>query len=206
MCVSPGKCLPDVRLTTADPALNETGWLRVPVVDLEFARRRLGQEGLARSTRSIQKNAVLNHPVLFESLGVKPVLHDRADAALLIVHTADVSKCPRRDVGPSGLLVLSVASSPCGGLYGTDAWSMADYEDQTANSNYRKNQSIHQFERRSAVAGKHHPGYSVLVEQELVNRVEPMENGEQGDEVEQPAVGILGFERATSAGEVRCRS
>ena len=37
---------------------------------------------------------------------------------------------------------------------------------------------------------KHHPGYSVLVEQELVNRVEPMENREQGDEVEEPAVGI----------------
>ena len=66
---------------------------------------------------------------------------------------------------------------------------MADHEDQAADSDYRKNQPIHQFERRSAVAGKHHPGYSVLVEQELVNRVEPMENGEQGDEVEQPAVG-----------------
>ena len=67
---------------------------------------------------------------------------------------------------------------------------MADYEDQTANSHSRKNESIHQFERRSGVAGKHHPGYSVLVEQELVNRVEPMENRKQGDEVEQPAVGI----------------
>ena len=134
VCIGPRKCLPNVRLTIADPALNETGRLRVPVVDLELARRRLGQEGLARSARSVQKNAVLNHPVLFESLGVKPVLHDRADAALLIVHTADVSKCPRRDVRPSGLLVRSVASSPCGSLYGTDIWSMADYEDQTANS------------------------------------------------------------------------
>ena len=67
---------------------------------------------------------------------------------------------------------------------------MADHEDQAADGNQRKNQPIHQFERRSAVAGKHHPGYSVLVKQELVNRVEPMENGEQGDEVEQPAVSI----------------
>ena len=66
---------------------------------------------------------------------------------------------------------------------------MADHEDQAANSDHRKNQSIHQFERRSAVAGKHHPGHSVFVEQELVDRVEPMENGKQGDEVEQPAVG-----------------
>ena len=66
---------------------------------------------------------------------------------------------------------------------------VANYEDQAANGNQRKNQPIHQFERRRAVAGKHRSGHRVLVEQELVNRVEPMENGEQRDEVEQPAVG-----------------
>ena len=88
---------------------------------------------------------------------------------LLIVHTADVGKCPRRDVGPSGLLVLSVASSSRGGLYPADVWPVAEHENQAADSNRRENQSIHQFERRSAVAGKHHPGYSVLVEHELIN-------------------------------------
>ena len=129
--------------------------------------------------------------MLFESLGIKPVLHDRADAPLLIVHTADVRKRPRRDVGPSGLAVLPVARSPCGGLYATAVWPVADHEDQAASSDQRKNQPIHQFERRSAVAGKHHAGHSVFVEQELVNRVEPVENGEQRDEVEQPAVGSL---------------
>ena len=64
-----------------------------------------------------------------------------------------------------------------------------DYEDQAANGNQRKNQPIHQFERGRALAGKHRSGHRVLVEQELVNRVEPVENREQRDEVEQPAVG-----------------
>jgi len=69
------------------------------------------------------------------------------------------------------------------------ARTVADHEDQAANRNQRKDQPIHQFEGGSAIAGKHHPGCCVLVEQELVNRIEPVENGKQGDEVEQPAVG-----------------
>src|ERR1022692_4908836 len=84
----------------------------MPVVDLKLTGRRLGQEGLARAARSIQENAVLNHPVLFEPLGMKPVLYDRVDAPLLLLHPADVRERPRRDVGPSGLAVLPAAETP----------------------------------------------------------------------------------------------
>jgi hypothetical protein len=65
---------------------------------------------------------------------------------------------------------------------------MSDHEDQAPYHDYRKNQPIRQFKRGSAVAGEHHAGRGVFVEEELVNRIEPMQNGEQRDEVEQPAV------------------
>ena len=65
---------------------------------------------------------------------------------------------------------------------------MSYHEDQAPDSDYRKNQPTDQFKRTSAVAGKHHAGHGVFVEEELVNRIEPMQNGEQRDEVEQPAV------------------
>jgi hypothetical protein len=68
---------------------------------------------------------------------------------------------------------------------------MSDHENQAPDSDRRKNQPIRQFKRRSAVAGKHHAGYSVFVEEKLIDRVEPVENGEQSDEVEQPAVSPL---------------
>ena len=42
--------------------------------------------------------------------------------------------------------------------------------------------------RTAARASKHYAGHGVFVEEELVNRIEPMQNGEQRDEVEQPAV------------------
>jgi hypothetical protein len=87
------------------------------------------------------------------------------------------------------LSVIPAAWSPRGGLYAMAVRPVANYEDQAANGNQRKNQPIHQFERRRAVAGKHRSGHRVFVEQKLVNRIEPMENGEQRDEVEQPAIG-----------------
>src|ERR1017187_2799748 len=136
----------------------------MPVVDLKLTGRRLGQEGLARAARSIQENAVLNHPVLFEPLGMKPVLYDRVDAPLLLLHPADGRERPRRDVGPSGLAVLPAARSPCGDLDPTAVWPAADYEDQAASSGQRKYQPIRQFERGSAVAGNHHTRHRVFVE------------------------------------------
>jgi hypothetical protein len=65
---------------------------------------------------------------------------------------------------------------------------MADHEDQAAYSNQRKDQPIRQFERSSAVAGKHHSGQGVFVKQNLVGRVEPVKNWKQCDKVEQPAI------------------
>src|ERR1700677_3470744 len=147
--------------------------------------------GLACVARSIQKNAVLNFTERVQFVGKKPVLHHRADAPLLVVQSSDVGKCPSGDVGPSGLRVLPVAQSPCGGPYAMTVWTMADYEDQAANSDQGKNQPIRQFERSSAVAGKHHSGHGVLVKENLVGRVEPVKNRKQCDEVEQSAVRTL---------------
>src|ERR1039458_7974249 len=135
---------------------------------------------------------------------MKPVLYDRADALLLLLHPADVRERPRRDVGPSGLAVLPAARSPCGDLDTTALWPEADYEDQAASRDQRENQPIRQFHRRSAVAGKHHSRHRVFVEEKLVDRVEPVENGEQRDEVEQPAVsplhsGVPGQQEKTAA-------
>jgi hypothetical protein len=115
-------------------------------------------------------------------------LYDCADPPLLFVHAADVGKRSHRDVGPSGLAALAVAGTPCGSLNTTTAGPMSYHEDQAPDSDYRKNQPTDQFKRRSAVAGKHHAGHGVFVEEELVNRIEPMQNGQQRDEVEQPAV------------------
>jgi hypothetical protein len=133
----------------------------------------------------------LNDSVLFESFGMKPVLYDCADPPLLFVHATDVGKRSYRDVGPSGLAVLAVTGTPCGSLNTTTSGPMSYHEDQAPDSDYRKNQPKCEFERRSAVTGKHHSGHSIFVEEELIDRVEPMENGEQRDEVEQPAVGPL---------------
>jgi hypothetical protein len=119
---------------------------------------------------------------------MKPVLYDCADPPLLFVHAADVGKRSHRDVGPSGLAVLAVTETPCGGLNTTCSGPMSYHEDQAPDSDYRKNQPTRQFKRGSAVAGKHYAGHGVFVEEELVNRIEPMQNGEQRDEVEQPAV------------------
>src|ERR1035441_3536531 len=135
---------------------------------------------------------------------MKPVLYDRADAPLLRLHPADVRERPRRDVGPSGLAVLPAARSPCGDLDTTAVWPVADGKDQAASSDQRKNQPIRQFERRSAIAGKHHSRHRVFVKEKLVDRVEPVENGEQRDEVEQPAVrplhsGVPGQQEKTAA-------
>jgi hypothetical protein len=101
-----------------------------PVVDTELTSGRLGQEGLARAARFIQENAILNYSVLFESLGMKPILYDRADPPLLLVHAANVGKRSHRDVGPSGLAVLAVTGSPSGSFYTTTAGPMSDHEDQ----------------------------------------------------------------------------
>src|ERR1035438_1873624 len=103
----------------------------------------------------------------FESLGMKPVLHNRADAPFLVVESSDVRKRPCRDIGPSGLRALPVFNSPSGGLYAVALWPVAAHEDQPADSDQRKSQPIYQFERRRAVAGKHHSSDRVRVEQEL---------------------------------------
>jgi hypothetical protein len=76
-------------------------------------------------------------------------------------------------------------------LYATTTGPMSDHENQAPDSDRRKNQPIRQFERRSAVAGEHHAGHSVFVEEKLIDRVEPVEHGKQGDEIQQPAVGPL---------------
>jgi hypothetical protein len=65
---------------------------------------------------------------------------------------------------------------------------MPDHEDQARDANDSKNQTARQFNRRCAIAGEHHAGDSVFVEEQLVDGVEPVENREQGHEVEQPAV------------------
>jgi hypothetical protein len=65
-----------------------------------------------------------------------------------------------------GLAVLPIAGRARGG---TAVWPVAEHEDQAANSDQRKDQPIYQFERRSAVAGQHHPGHRVFVEEELVD-------------------------------------
>ena len=155
----------------------------------ELTGRRLGQEGLARATRAIQKNAVLRHPMLFESLGMKTVLHHGADAPLLVFQSSDIGERARRNVGSPGLRVVPAAQAPRGGQRTITLWPVADYEKQTANGDSRKNQPERQLGRRSAVAGKRCASCGVLVKQKLVDRVEPMEHGHQGEEVKHRAIG-----------------
>ena len=56
-----------------------------------------------------------------------------------------------------------LAFNPVAALYAMTVWKVADREDRAAGIGQPNNPPLHQFERRSVVAGSHHAGHRVFI-------------------------------------------